>query len=125
MAFLRVNIRLKWVIIPFCRCSKILGEAGKHEILQQMFRKFWFSNRLPNRYLTENCRWVPLIIRCSTNIMLMKLPPQLRHGYSTLHLKQAIELHVILVGGFLLLTLHWSSGTLLHVPLANVCRHST
>lgn len=66
------------------------------------------------------------IIRCSTNIMLMKLPPQLRHGYSTLHLKQGIELHVMLVGGFLLvLTLHWSSGTLLHVPLANVCRHST
>ena len=21
----------KWVIIPFCMCSKILGEAGKHE----------------------------------------------------------------------------------------------
>ena len=29
MAFFRVNIRLKWVIIPFCRCSKIPGEAGK------------------------------------------------------------------------------------------------
>ena len=28
MAFFRVNIRLKWVIIPFCRCSKILGEAA-------------------------------------------------------------------------------------------------
>ena len=27
-------------IMPFCRCSKILGEAGKQEILQQMFRKF-------------------------------------------------------------------------------------
>ena len=38
--FFRVNIRLKLVIIPFCRCSKILGEAGKQEILQQMFRKF-------------------------------------------------------------------------------------
>ena len=25
-------------------------EAGKQEILQQMFRKFWISNRLPNRY---------------------------------------------------------------------------
>ena len=24
--------------MPFCRCSKILGEAGKQEILQQMFR---------------------------------------------------------------------------------------
>ena len=50
-----VNIRLKWVIIPFCRCSKILGEAGKQEILQQMFRKFClkssseqiFSRKLP------------------------------------------------------------------------------
>ena len=53
-------MRLKWVIIPFCRRSKILGEAGKQEILQQMFRKFLFSNRLPNRYFPENCRRVPL-----------------------------------------------------------------
>ena len=28
------------IIIPFFRCSKILGETGKQEILQQMFRKF-------------------------------------------------------------------------------------
>ena len=27
-------------IIPFSRCSKILGEAGKQEILQEMLRKF-------------------------------------------------------------------------------------
>ena len=27
------------------RCSKILGEAGKQELLQQMFRKFLISNR--------------------------------------------------------------------------------
>ena len=26
-----------------------------------MFRKFKISNRLPNRYFCENCRWVPLI----------------------------------------------------------------
>ena len=26
-----------------------------------MFRKFYISNRLPNRYFSENCRWVPLI----------------------------------------------------------------
>ena len=58
MAFFRVKIRWKWVIIPFCRCSKILGEAGKQEILQQMLRKFKISNRLPNRYFPENCRWV-------------------------------------------------------------------
>ena len=25
-----------------------------------MFRKFQFSNGLPNRYFSENCRWVPL-----------------------------------------------------------------
>ena len=30
----------KWVIIPFFRCSKILGQAGKQEILQQIFQKF-------------------------------------------------------------------------------------
>ena len=51
-----VNIRLKWVITPFCRCSKILGEAGNQEILQQMFRKILvlkssseqtFSRKLP------------------------------------------------------------------------------
>ena len=27
-------------LIPFFRCSKIVGEAHKQEILQQMFRKF-------------------------------------------------------------------------------------
>ena len=27
-------------ILPFFRCSEILGEAGKQEILQQLFRKF-------------------------------------------------------------------------------------
>ena len=36
---LRVQIRYKLAIIPFFRCSKILGEAGKQEILQQMLRK--------------------------------------------------------------------------------------
>ena len=36
----RVKIREKWAIMQFSRCSKILGEAGKKEILQQMFRKF-------------------------------------------------------------------------------------
>ena len=36
----RVKIRLKWAIIPFFRYSKILGETGNQEILQQMFRKF-------------------------------------------------------------------------------------
>ena len=40
-------------IIPFFRCSKILGEAGKQEILQQTFRKFEISNRLPKRYFPK------------------------------------------------------------------------
>ena len=31
---------LYYSIIPFLRCVKILGEAGKQESLQQMFRKF-------------------------------------------------------------------------------------
>ena len=35
-------------------------EAGKQEILQQMFRKFYISNRLPNRYFPKidvGCPW--------------------------------------------------------------------
>ena len=48
----RVKIRLKWAIIPFFRCSKILGQAGKQEILQQTIRKF--SSRLPNRYFSKS-----------------------------------------------------------------------
>ena len=35
--------------MPIFRCPKILGEAGKQEIIQKMFRKFQISNRLPNR----------------------------------------------------------------------------
>ena len=35
----RVKIRLKMGNYTFSRCSKTLGEAGKQEILQQMFRK--------------------------------------------------------------------------------------
>ena len=37
----------------FFRCSKILGEAGKQEILQQIFQKFYISNRPPNRYFPK------------------------------------------------------------------------
>ena len=47
--------------MPFFRCSKILGETGKQEILQQMFRKFQISNRLPNRYFRKidvGCPWL-------------------------------------------------------------------
>ena len=36
----RVKIRQKWGIIPFFSYSKIPAEAGKQEILQEMFRKF-------------------------------------------------------------------------------------
>ena len=42
------------------RSSKILGDAGKQEILQQLFQKFEISNRLPNRYFPKmdvGCPW--------------------------------------------------------------------
>ena len=32
---------------------EILGETGKQESLQQTFRKFEISNRLPNRYFPK------------------------------------------------------------------------
>ena len=35
------------------RCSKILGEAGKQEVLQQVLRKFQISDRRPNRYFPK------------------------------------------------------------------------
>ena len=35
----------------------MLGEAGKQEILQQMFRKFESSSE---QIFSENWRWVPL-----------------------------------------------------------------
>ena len=44
----------------FIRCSKILGEAGKQEIVQQVLRKFQISNRLPNGYFPKpdvGCPW--------------------------------------------------------------------
>ena len=43
----RIKIGWKWAIMPFFICSKILGESDKQEILQQMFRKFEVSDRLP------------------------------------------------------------------------------
>ena len=39
--------------MPFFRSSKILAEPSKQEILQQMFRKFSISNRLPNTYFPK------------------------------------------------------------------------
>ena len=33
--------------------AKILDEAGKQELLQQMFQKFYISNRLSNRYFPK------------------------------------------------------------------------
>ena len=48
------------------RCSKIPGEAGKQEILQQMFRKFYISNLLPNRYFPKidvGCPWLKVQAR--------------------------------------------------------------
>ena len=48
------------------RCLKILGEAGKQEILQQMFRKFQISNRLPKRYFTKIDVGCPRLRICFT-----------------------------------------------------------
>ena len=48
----------------------ILGEAGKQEILQQMFRKFCISNRLPNRYFPKidvGCPWYFIFLQAITN----------------------------------------------------------
>ena len=55
---LRVKIRYKWEIIPFFKCSKILGEVDKQEILHQMFREFKSSSE---QIFSENCRWVRLL----------------------------------------------------------------
>ena len=58
---LRVKIRQKWAIIPFFRSSKILGEAGKQEILQQLnVTKILDLKSSSEQIFSENCRWVPL-----------------------------------------------------------------
>ena len=61
---------LKWAIIPFFRCSKILGEARKQEILQQMFRNFQISNRLPNRYFPKIDVRCPLLLSQPKNYVV-------------------------------------------------------
>ena len=46
------------------RSSKILGEAGKQHILQQMFGKFYFNLDLESfseQVFSENCRRLPLL----------------------------------------------------------------
>ena len=57
-------------MILFFKCLKILGEAGKQEILQQMFRNFFISHLLPNRYFPKidvGCPWKELSMRrCPT-----------------------------------------------------------
>ena len=49
--------------MPCFRCSKIPGQADKQGILQQMFRKFQISNRLPNRYFPK------IDVGCPTFVM--------------------------------------------------------
>ena len=44
--------------------SKILEEARKLEILQQMFRKFYISNRLQNRYFPKIVVGCPCCLFC-------------------------------------------------------------
>ena len=40
--------------------TKILGEVGKQEILQKMFRKFLNLKSSSEQIFSENRRWVPL-----------------------------------------------------------------
>ena len=56
----RVKIRLKWAIIPFFRCSKILGQAGKQENFRTNPPKILDLKSSSEQIFSENCRWVPL-----------------------------------------------------------------
>ena len=47
------------------RCSKILGEAGKQEILQQIFRKNLDLKSSSEQIFSKNC-WVPLLLYLDT-----------------------------------------------------------
>ena len=55
----RVKIRLKWAIIPFFRCSKILGQAGKQENFRTNPPKILDLKSSSEQIFSENCRWVP------------------------------------------------------------------
>ena len=48
--------------IPFFRCSKILGEAGKQEVLQHDVPKILDLKLSSEQIFSEKCRWVPLSI---------------------------------------------------------------
>ena len=52
----RVKIREKWAIIPFFRCSKILGEAGKQEI----YNKCSENSRSQIVFRTDICQKLTL-----------------------------------------------------------------
>ena len=56
------------------RSSKILGEVGKQEILQKMFRKFQISNRLPKRYFPKIDVGCPCIGQGFKNCITRILP---------------------------------------------------
>ena len=95
-----VKIRSKWAIIPCFRCSKILGEAGKQEILQKMFRKFYISNRLPNGYFPKidvGCPWVFLYLNCLSHgffktmtreiyLVLIEVSPRSNNKYNKIYI---------------------------------------
>jgi len=46
--------------MQFFRCSKILGEAGKQEILQLNVPKILDLKSSSEQIFSKNCRWVPL-----------------------------------------------------------------
>ena len=61
----RVKICEKWGIISLFRCSKILGEAGKQEILQQInVPKILDLKSSCEQIFSQNWRLVPLIHTC-------------------------------------------------------------
>ena len=48
-------------IIPFFKCSKILGEAGKPRNFTTNVPKILYLKSSSEQIFSENCRWVPLL----------------------------------------------------------------
>ena len=75
---------------------------------RQMFRKFYISNRLPNRYSSENCRWVPLnwlnkrfsckcLLQCQQRYLIYYLfwKKKVNYAINLLVYAKLIRLHVL------------------------------
>ena len=85
MTFLGKNPLKTGNSVPFFRCSKILGEAGKQEILQKNVPKILDIKSSSQQIFSENCRWVPLIISANDSyfaiLVCLKFPT---HTYTKL-----------------------------------------